>query len=48
MAIYILRKPFGELFCPVAGGGAIYEQTTPIGIELFHHEIKMIHEKDLQ
>lgn len=44
---FILIKPFGESSCPAAGGGAILEETTPIGIVMLHLKIKVISQEDL-
>lgn len=45
--IFILINPFSEPLCPVDGGGVILDETTPIRIEMFPQNIKLIRQKNI-
>lgn len=45
--ISIFIQPFKKPSCSESGGGVMLEETPPIMIEMFHHKIKVIGQKNI-
>lgn len=44
--IIVILRLYSETLCTVTGGGVILEETTAIRIEMLHHRIKVLSQKN--